>query len=448
MTDQPAPPGALFTDLYQLTMLHAYQVQGLEETATFELFVRRLPPERRFLLAAGLEQALDFLAGLHVTQEEIRWLADSGLFPRVFLDSLGRLQFAGDVYAMPEGTPFFANEPILRVTAPLPQAQLVESRLINILNMQSMIASKAARAVMTAPGKFLVDFGFRRSHGAEASLFAARASYLAGFDGSATVAAGRAYGIPLFGTMAHSFVQAHDSELQAFLAFGTARPQSITLLIDTYDTEQGAHQAVTAANALRSRGIDVKAVRIDSGNLLESVPVARRILDAAGHRDIKILCSGNLDEYKMQTLLAAATPVDGFGLGTQMNTSFDAPSLEMVYKLTEYAGVPRFKRSRGKLSWPGRKQVWRQFDSTGQLREDTVTLDSEPGVGTALLEKVMARGERLHHAPSLAQVRERTLAGLEQLPPDLRELNGAGDYPVHVSPRVSSLLETAPKLAG
>ncbi|MCR4294141.1 MAG: nicotinate phosphoribosyltransferase, partial [Elusimicrobia bacterium] len=286
----------LLTDLYELTMLHAYVGQGRAGTAVFEFFVRRLPPSRNFLMAAGLEQALDFLEGLRFSPEDLSWITDCGRFRPGFADYLERFRFTGDVHAMPEGTVFFADEPILRVTAPLPEAQLVETRLINLLQFQTMIASKAARCVLAAPGKSLVDFGLRRAHGAEAGLLAARASYLAGFSGTSAAAASPAFGIPVFGTMAHSFVQAFEDEGAAFVAYARANPGGATLLLDTYDTEAGAAKAVEAARRLARENIRVRGVRLDSGNLALHSRRVRGLLDAAGLRDVAIFASGDLDE--------------------------------------------------------------------------------------------------------------------------------------------------------
>ncbi|MGZ8263808.1 MAG: nicotinate phosphoribosyltransferase, partial [Burkholderiales bacterium] len=343
----------LLTDLYQLTMLHAYHVHRMNEEAVFELFVRRLPPGRNFLVAAGLEQALTFLEQLRFTDEEIAWVRGSGLFGEGFAESLQNLRFTGDVHAMPEGTVFFADEPILRVTAPLPEAQLVETRLINLVQFQSMIASKAARTVLAAPDKVLVDFGLRRAHGAEAGLLAARAVYLAGFAGTATVLAAPLFGIPVFGTMAHSFIQAHDDECDAFARFAEVYPKGATLLIDTYDTEQAAHKVVALATSLAQRGIRIGGVRLDSGDLAALSRSVRAILDAGGLRAAKLFVSGNLDEERVDALFRSGAPIDGYGVGTSLVTSSDAPSLDAVYKLQEYAGKPRRKRSVSKATWPG-----------------------------------------------------------------------------------------------
>ena len=287
---------ALLTDLYQLNMIQAYLDHGKTKTAVFEFFFRRLPCRRGFLVAAGLEQALAFLEDLRFSADEIDWLARSGRFETRLLDHLAALRFTGDVHAMPEGTVFFADEPILRVTAPLPQAQLVETRLINILHFQSLIASKAARMTLAAPGQLLVDFGLRRAHGSEAGLMAARASYIAGFAGTATMLAEKRFGIPTFGTMAHSFIQAYDDETAAFEDFAQSRPTNLTFLIDTYDTEAGARKVVALAPRLKARGITIGSVRLDSGDLIALSKSVRRILDKGGLSEVGIFASGGLDE--------------------------------------------------------------------------------------------------------------------------------------------------------
>jgi nicotinate phosphoribosyltransferase len=366
----------LLTDLYQLTMMQTYVERSMEKTAVFEFFVRKLPERRNFLMAAGLEQVLAYLENLRFTEEELTWLEHSGKFNHRFLDYLRGLRFTGDVHAMLEGTIFFANEPILRITAPLPQAQLVESRIINLLHFQAMIATKAARTVLAAPqGCLLVDFGLRRAHGAEAGLYAARAAYIAGFDGTATVIAGTLFDIPVFGTMAHSYIQAHDDETAAFEDFAQINPHNVILLIDTYDTEVAAQKVVELAPHLREQGITVKGVRIDSGDLGEHARKVRRILDAGDLKEATIFASGNLDEYLIQQLTAQQTPINGYGVGTHMDTSSDAPFLDCAYKLQEYAGKARRKRSEGKATWPGRKQVYRRYDAARLMQEDILTTD-------------------------------------------------------------------------
>ncbi len=431
----------LLTDLYQLTMLQAYLEQGMQATAVFELFVRKRSPGRNFFVAAGLEQALEYLENLRFRDEDLRWVAESGLFKPGFVDFLAELRFEGDVYAMPEGTPFFPDEPILRVVAPLPQAQLVETRLINLVNFQSMVASKAARSVLAAQGKLLVDFGLRRAHGAEAGLLAARAAYLAGFNGTATVLAGRKYGIPVYGTMAHSFIQAHDSEAQAFEDFARAFPKNAILLIDTYDTERAARRVVELSRKLATEGIQIRGVRIDSGDLASHARNVRRILDEGGLRRAIIFASGNLDEEKLAALVQGDAPIDGFGVGTSLTTSSDAPFLDSVYKLQEYAGRARRKRSEQKATWPGRKQVYRRYDGKGFLAGDVLTLETDPQEGEPLLVQVMAGGRRTGPSPALKEIRERTLAQYARLPEALRGLSPAPPYPVEVAPALRALAE-------
>ena len=424
---------ALLTDLYQLTMLQAYFDRGMEETAVFEFFVRKLPPGRNFLVAAGLEQALDCLENLHFAAAELDWLANCGRFHRRFVDSLADLRFTGDVQAMPEGTVFFPDEPILRVVAPLREAQLLETRLINLLQLQTMVASKAARVRLAAGDKLLVDFGMRRAHGAEAALLSARASYLAGFDGSSNVLAGMRWQIPLFGTMAHSFIQAHDSELAAFEHFARSFPQATTLLIDTWDTESAAAALLPLAQRLADEGIRIQAVRLDSGDLGAHARRVRAILDAGGGAKIGIFASSNLDEHAVEALVTGGAPIDGFGVGTRMNTSADQPYLDCAYKLQEYDGIARRKRSEGKSTWPGRKQVWRRFDAEGRMCGDTLALADEVGGGTALLTPVMQAGRRLAPSPPLAAVREFERAQLATLPPSLLALEPAPPWPLTVS---------------
>jgi nicotinate phosphoribosyltransferase len=423
----------LLTDLYQLTMLQGYHDAGMKDVAVFEFFVRRLRHGRGFLMAAGLEQALQFLEGLRFSPQELAWLDSTGRFNKSFLAQLETLRFTGDVHAMPEGTVFFPNEPILRVTAPIAQAQLVETRLINLLHYQTLIASKAARMVLMAPGKLLVDFGLRRAHGAEAGLLAARASYLAGFSGSATVQAGMQFGIPLYGTMAHSFVQAHDSEAQAFEHFALAQPGNVVLLIDTYDTEAAAHKVVALARKLDRTGIRIKGVRIDSGNLIEHARQVRQILDDGGLRHVTIFASGDLDEHELLHMLAAGAPVDGFGIGTRMDTSNDVPYLDCAYKLQEYAGRARRKRSEGKQTWPGRKQVFRRYGSDGRIAADIVSVEGDNQPGEPLLVPVMRDGQRLAPAATLDEIRSHAAGSLAHLPEGLRQLREPFDYPVEIA---------------
>jgi nicotinate phosphoribosyltransferase len=422
----------LLSDQYQLSMLEAYLAEGMTETAVFEFFVRKLPPRRDFLMAAGLEQLVEFLEGMRYTPDELAWLRASGTYSSRFIDSLTGLRFTGDVDAMPEGTAFFPNEPVVRVTAPLPEAQLIESRLINLIHFQTLIASTAARMVLAAPGKQLVDFGFRRAHGAEAGLLAARASYLAGFAGTATVAAHREFGVPVFGTMAHSFIQAHDDEATAFERFARVRPAALTLLIDTYDTERAAGIVARLAPKLAAEHIVIAAVRLDSGDLAAHARAVRHILDDAGLQKVRIFASGGLDDRALLQLRRSAAPIDGFGVGTSLTTSSDAPALDCAYKLQEYAGRPRRKLSEGKATWPGRKQVYRFHRPDGTIAEDVVALVSELCAGEPLLRPVMRAGRRLPDLPDLSRARGHAARSLQHLPPPLRQLEVA-DVPVRIS---------------
>lgn len=424
---------ALLTDLYQLTMLQTYFELGMEDTAVFEFFVRRLPPRRNFLVAAGLEQVLDYLETLHFSEQELSWLAGCGRFHPLFVDSLAGLRFTGQVDAMPEGMVFFPDEPILRVIAPLREAQLVETRLINLLQFQTLVASKAARVRQAAQDKLLVDFGLRRAHGAEAGLLSARASYLAGFDGTATVLAGMRWGVPLFGTMAHSFVQTHDDEVTAFVHFLRSQPTASTVLIDTYNTEAAARSLVRMAGQLAQEGVVIQAVRLDSGDLGQHARQVRAILDHGELAAVKIFASGNLDEDAIAALLLTGAPIDGFGVGTRMNTSADQPYLDCAYKLQEYAGLPRRKRSEGKATWPGRKQVLRRFDEAGHLTGDVLVLEGDDQAGVPLLVPVMRHGRRLRPSPTLQSVREYARTQVALLPPALRQLESACPYRVEVS---------------
>ena len=435
----------LLTDLYQLNMIQAYLEHGKTETAVFEFFVRKLPRSRGFLVAAGLEQALDFLENLSFPPEDLDWLRRSGRFSESVISQLGKFRFTGDVYAMPEGTVFFPNEPILRVVAPLPEAQLVESRLINILHFQTLIASKAARHVLLAPGKQLVDFGLRRAHGAEAGIMAARASYIAGYAGTATMSAGQLYGIPIFGTMAHSFIQAFDDEVSAFEAFAESRPEGLVLLIDTYDTEAAARKVVALAPKLAARGIKIRGVRLDSGDLAALAKSVRQILDEGGLKDVIIFASGGIDDAELLHFRETGAPIDGYGIGTSLTTSFDVPALDCAYKLQEYAGVGRRKRSAGKATWPGRKQVWRSYDADGRMCGDVLSVETDTQPGEQLIHLVMKNGRRIRPSPSLDEVRKHAAKNLAQLPEPLRRLEPDAQYPVEIGAALLQLTEEVDK---
>jgi len=436
-----AETSPLLTDLYQLNMMQTYLDKGETGTAVFEFFPRRLPARRGFLLAAGLETALDFIEGLRFSPEEIAWLENTGRFRRNLIDYLANYRFSGDVHAIPEGTAVFGEEPMLRVTAPLPQAQLLESRLVNILHYQTVVASKAARMVLAADGKLLLDFGMRSAHGAEAGLLAARASYIAGFAGTATVLAGMRFGIPIAGTMAHSFVLAHDSEEQAFEDFARSRPDSVILLIDSYDTIAGAHKTVALARRLKAEGIVVRGVRIDSGNLIELSKQVRAILDAGDMTEVQIFVSGGVDEDRLATFAGAGAPIDGVGIGTSLTVSPDAPTIDCAYKLQDYNGVARRKRSVGKETWPGRKQVWRETGADGRMRGDILSVDGDTQPGERLVVPMMQAGRRLAPSPSLEVLRRRAAASLAALPEPLRRLDPDFRYPVTPAERLKRLAD-------
>jgi nicotinate phosphoribosyltransferase len=429
----------LLTDLYQLTMLQGYVDQGMHEDAVFEFYVRNLPEKRGFLMAAGLETLLAFLEGLQFSAEELQYLKDTDRFSDRLLEYLSGFRFSGDVFAMPEGTIFFENEPVVRIVAPMPAAQLIETRLINILHFEVLIASKAARCVLAAADRaVLVDFGMRRAHGAEAGMLAARATYIAGFAGTSTVLAEPLYGIPIFGTMAHSYVEAHETELEGFLSFARANPGNVTLLIDTYDVLEGAGKAVEAAKQLAGTGIKVQSIRLDSGDLNELSKTVRRILDQAGFPEIKILASGNLDEYAIRDLLLEGAPIDGFGVGTKLDTSEDAPYLECAYKLMEYAGKPRFKKSHGKATIPGRKQVFRRFEGRTMIG-DVVALEGDDIAGVPVLLPVMTRGRRVSARCDLKEIASQAKKQMEALPPHFRNLEARPAYPVEFSDSLLAL---------
>lgn len=432
---------ALLTDLYQLNMIRGYLETGMTGTAAFEFFVRRLPKPRGFLMAAGLAQVVEYLEGLRFTPDELQWLAESGRFDARMIDYLAALRFAGDVDAMPEGTVFFGDEPIIRIAAPLPLAQLVETRIINLLHYESLIASKAARMVLAAPGSILLDFGLRRAHAGEAGLLAARACYVAGFTGTATVPALPLFGIPIFGTMAHSFIQAHGDEAQAFEDFARARPDATVFLIDTYDTEKAAAKVVALAPRLARDGIRIQGVRIDSGDLAAHARKVRAILDAGGLTDVKIFASGGLDEHDLLDFARTGAPIDGYGIGTSLTTSSDAAALDCAYKLQEYAGTPRRKKSEGKATWPGRKQVFRRLDAAGRLAGDLIALDGETdsAAGMPLLAPVMRSGRLVAPLPALEETRATAARNLAALPEPLRRLEEGAAYPVAVSGGVRAL---------
>lgn len=430
---------ALFTDLYQLTMLQAYFVEGMDDEAVFDLFIRRLR-NRNYLIACGLETVLHYLETLRFTPESLAYLDSLSSFSSDFLDYLAAFRFTGDVYAMPEGTPVFPDEPLLEVVAPIGQAQLVETFLLNQITFQTNIASKASRVVRAAQGRAVADFGTRRMHGADAGLKAARSCYVAGVHTTSNMLAGRFYGIPVTGTMAHSYVEAHDDEAEAFGAFADLYPKT-TLLVDTYDTLGGIRKII-ALSREQGEAFQVGAVRLDSGDLVSLSKQARQLLDEAGLTQVQIFASNSLDEEVIQDLVAKGAPIDGFGVGTRLGTIADQPYLDSVYKLCEYAGQPRMKLSSEKSNLPGRKQVYRFYDK-GKATHDVIALHDEAHAGEPLLQCVMRNGQRTSAGQTrpLDTHRAHTEAALQRFSEELLMLEKTNHpYPVVLSERMQDEL--------
>lgn len=432
MTDEPS---ALLTDQYELTMAASYFADGRTYPATFELFWRDLPRSRNFLIACGLEQALAYLESFRFSGDEISFLAGLDLFDQDFLEFLGDIRFSGEVWAITEGDAVFPLEPVLRVTAPLIEAQIVETYLLNCIDFQTLIASKAARLSIACRGRPFVDFSARRDHGADAAVLAARAAFVGGASATSNLLASKRFGVPASGTMAHSYVMTIGDEKAAFLSFARKFPDKAVLLIDTFDVIRAAHIAVDVAGELGPEGIQIRAVRIDSGDLAASVPEVRRILDDGGFPDIEIFVSGDLDEWRIHDLVSAGVRVDGFGVGTQLGTGGDAPFLGGSYKLVEDAGGPKFKLSSGKETLPGVKQVFRLGG------EDVIALAEEDPVpgGRALLEHVMSGGRRVNEPEKLTAVQEYCMATLASLPPEILSLTSDTEYRVALSSQLKEL---------
>jgi len=440
------PRSGLLVDLYQLTMGESYVADGLaEKEATFSLFFRTLPAGWGYAFAAGLEDTLRYLERLSFTDDDLAYLRGTGLFTETFLRRLRSFGFSGSVRAVPEGTAVFPNEPLLEVTGPILEAQIAETMVLNDIHLQTVIASKAARCVDAAGGRTLVDFALRRTHGGEAGLKVARASYLAGFDATSNVLAGRLFGIPIAGTMAHSYVEAFGDELAAFRAFAHSYPDNAILLIDTYDTLEGARRAVQVARELAEAGHRLRGVRLDSGDLLALSVGARAILDEAGLEDAIVFASGGLDEAEIARLLEAGAPIGGFGVGSKMGVSADAPFLDMAYKLVELDGRPVLKLSEGKATLPGRKQLWR-VASEESYAFDTIALDGGTDEGEPLLREVMRDGRATWSEP-LTDIRKRARQERELLPNGVRALEAA-PYEVRVASELEQLRQQVAAEAG
>jgi len=426
-----SPQAELFADLYELRMARAYRELGMAKVAVFSLFVRRLPQGRNFLLACGIEDLIDLLEGLRFGRTSIDYLRSLGEFPETFLDWLAGFRFSGTVHAMAEGTPVFAEEPLLEIVAPIAEGQMIETLAMNLVGLQTLLASKAARVVAAAAGRPVVDFGSRRAQGMDAAVAGARAFHIAGVTATSNLLAGARYGIPVAGTMAHSFVQAFGSEGEAFRAFARIYPETI-LLVDTYDTLDGVRR-VAALAAEMGDAFRIRGVRLDSGDLLTLSLGARAILDAASLGRMQIFASGGLDEARIAALLGAGAPIDAFGVGTEMSVSGDAPALDLAYKLTAYADVGRTKLSAGKRILPGRKQVFRRM-AQGVAIGDVIARDGEQIDGVPLLHPVMRDGRRLAPRSGLASLRAGAAVRLAELPTGLRALAPADPaYPVAIS---------------
>ena len=427
---------ALFTDLYELTMAQGYLQQQMSATATFSLFVRPSRVRRPYLVAAGLEDVLHYLEEFSVSPSAIDYLHSTDLFDGTFLDYLKTLRFTGRVRAIPEGRLYFYDEPVLEITAPIIEAQVVETLVINQINLQSVIATKAARCFWAARGRTVVDFSLRRTHGVDAGMKAARGSYMVGFEATSNVLAGKTYGIPVTGTMAHSYVTSFEHEIDSFRAFAQSFPNTTVLLLDTYDTVVAATKAVVVAHEMEGRGHRLQGVRLDSGDLLDLSRRVRLILDTAGLNHVLILASGGLDEFEVDRLVQAGAPIDGFGVGTRMGVSGDAPWLDMAYKLVRYAGRPVLKLSTGKVSLADEKQVFRLWDSGSRLRGDVIGLADEPlpePGAEALLETFMEEGGLVKPLPSLGELRDRYQRDFAALDDRFKGLRRASKYPVKLS---------------
>ncbi|MGA3288981.1 MAG: nicotinate phosphoribosyltransferase [Candidatus Bathyarchaeia archaeon] len=437
---------SLFTDFYELTMCASYFDNKNFEPATFDLFIRRLPENRSYFLIAGLEEALQYLQNIKFTEEHLSYLKKQG-FKEDFLDYLCGFRFTGNVWAVPEGTIAFPNEPLIRVTAPIIEAQLVETFLLNSVNLQTMIATKASRVVHAAKGKSVIEFGLRREPGIDAGMKVARSSHIAGCQGTSNVLAGQAYGIPVFGTMAHSFIMSYSKEIAAFRAFAKTFPNKSTLLIDTYDDISGAEKAAVVAKELEAKGFRLGGVRLDSGDLAQTSKKVRKILDAQGLEYVKIFASGDLDEFKIEELLSKGAKIDSFGVGTKMGTSADRPYLDVIYKLCETMTadgnfLPIMKLSKDKITLPGRKQVYRFMDAAGNFEKDTIALADEKVQGEPLLVKVMEKGKLIYKLPSLGNIRATAAGNLSKLPKEYKALTGAPVYPVELSRNLLNLIKT------
>lgn len=432
---------AIFTDLYELTMVQAYWQNNMIARARFSLFFRQYPPNRAYFVAAGLEEVLDYLQDFRFADDDLNYLRSTGQFQDAFLDSLKELRFTGNVRAMQEGTIFFASEPVLEVEGPMIEVQLIETFLINQINLQTILATKASRVVHAARGKTVVDFAARRTHGTEAANKMARSSYISGFAGTSNVLAGGLYDIPTVGTMAHSFITAFEDETEAFRAYARSFPDTSTFLVDTYDTLEGTRNAARVALEMREHGHELRAIRLDSGDMLDLSLKAREILDKAGLSNVQIFASGGLDEFEVERLLSAGAAIDGFGVGTKVGVSADAPWTDCAYKLVEYDGRPTLKLSTEKQTLPGAKQVFRYRDPQGKFSNDVIAAEGElqPPNSESLLQTVMTNGAKTAEHPILSELRQRFAREFVLLPDEHKAIEAPAEFDVRISHTLAKL---------
>ena len=441
----PNLSSALFTDLYQLTMAQSYWQGGVTRNATFSLFFRKFPSNRSYYVFVGLEDVLDYLENFRFTSDDLDALKQFGTFNDEFLHFLSGLKFSGEVRAMPEGTLFFENEPVLEISGPVIECQLVETYVVNQVNLQSMMATKAARTIHAAAGRQVVDFAARRTQGTDAGVKLARASYIAGFVGTSNVQAAATYGIPPMGTMSHSFITTFQREVDSFNAYAASFPDSSTFLVDTYAPQEGVRNAIQCGLKMRQFGHSLRGIRLDSGDLLSLSHTSRKILDEAGLSSVQIFASGGLDEFAIESLVQAGAPIDGFGVGSKGGTSADAPYTDFVYKMVKYARHPIMKLSDGKESLPGPKQVFREFDQNRTFRKDVIGCEPDTGLGEQaepLLLVVLERGKRLQPKAELNQVRAHFENQFIRLPAELKALRPRGAYPVTLSEQLVTLTDS------
>jgi len=426
--------GPLFTDLYELTMAAGYYKHRIASKATFSLFIRDYPPNRNYFVAVGLEDVLHELESFHFSKSDIDYLKTTKLFSQDFISYLKTLRFSGNIHALPEGTIFFANEPILEVTAPVVEAQILETFILNTIGFSTMIASKAARCVHAAKGRPLIDFSLRRTHEKDAGMKVARSTYIAGFNATSNVLAGKTYGIPISGTMAHSYISAFDSELDAFSAYSDTFPEKSIFLVDTYDTIEGAHNAVKVAKKMEEKGHFLTGVRLDSGDMVMLSKKVRKILDEAGLLNVKIFASSGFDEFKIADCISKGAKIDAFGVGTKVGVSADAPYLDIVYKIVRFKDRDTRKLSSGKISLAGKKQVFRKTDKQGMYLEDVLGIrDEKKGGGKPLLEKVMEDGKCTGINPSIQEIRRELKNNFSFLDEKYKSLHDTKAYPVKLS---------------